>query len=196
MKKRMALIFLTGMLLAGLMTGCGSSNRSSDETVTEDAKDPAGMVHLDSEADVSALFDEIYGGVDEDLLPYEVQLTELSMDEDDLISYHTGLADMNGIDSIYLSESMIGSTPYSAVYIKTTDDGNANEILQELMESINPAKWVCVTAEKQIGATFGGDIFFVMGYAETADAVFEGAKAAAESRDMTVANTTEKNNPI
>lgn len=196
MKKRLALLFLSAALSAGMMTGCGNSNRTSDETVTEDGKDPAGMVHLDGVDEVSALFDEVYGGVDENLLPYEVALTELSMDDDDLISYHTGLAEVSGIDGIYLSESMIGSTPYSAVYIKTKDDADAKEIMQQLMDSINPSKWVCVTAEKQIAANFGSDIFFVMGFPETADAVFEAAKTAAENRNMAVSNTIEKTNPI
>lgn len=196
MKKRLALIFLTGMLSAAMLTGCGNSNRSSDETVTEDGKDPAGMVHLDGEEDVSALFEEIYGGVDEELLPFGIALTELSMDDDDLISYHTGLAEVSDIDSIYLSESMMGSTPYSAVYIKTKDDADAKEVMQQLMDSVDPAKWICVTAEKQIAANFGNDVFFVMGAPETADAVFAAAKTAAESRNMAVSNTAEKNNPI
>ncbi len=196
MKKKWALLLMTAVLSAGMFTGCGNSDRTSDETVTEDGKDPAGMVHLDGVDDVSALFDEIYGGVDENLLPFEVALTELSLDEDDLVSYHTGLVDVSGIDSIYLSESMIGSTPYSAVYIKTKDDADAKEIMQTLMDSINPSKWVCVTAEKQIAANFGNDIFFVMGFPETADAVYAAAETAAQSRDMAVSNKTEKSNPI
>lgn len=196
MKKKLALILMTVALSAGMLTGCGNSDRTSDETVIEDGKDPAGMVHLGSVDDVSALFDEIYGEVDENLLPYEVTLTELSLDEEDLISYHTGLAEVSGIDGIYLSESMIGSTPYSAVYIRTKDDADAKEIMQNLMDSVNPSKWICVTAEKQIAANFGSDIFFVMGFPETADAVFEAARTAAENRNMAVSNKTEKSNPI
>lgn len=196
MKKKLALILMTAALSAGMLTGCGNSDRTSDETVIEDGKDPAGMVHLGSVDDVSALFDEIYGEVDENLLPYEVTLTELSLDEEDLISYHTGLAEVSGIDGIYLSESMIGSTPYSAVYIRTKDDADAKEIMQNLMDSVNPSKWICVTAEKQIAANFGSDIFFVMGFPETADAVFEAARTAAENRNMAVSNKTEKSNPI
>lgn len=196
MKKRLVMLWVVAALSAVMLTGCGEGNRNSDETVTEETKEPSGMVHIDSADDVTAFFDEVYGGVAEDLLPYEVTTTELSLDDEDLISYHTGLAEVSGIDGIYLSESMMSSTAYSAVYIRTKDDADAEEIRQQLMDSINPSKWICVTAEKQIAATFGKDIFFVMGSAETADAVFERAKEAAESRNMVVSDTIEKTNPI
>ena len=38
------------------------------------------------------------------------------------------MTDMTGIAGIYLSESMMSSTAYSAVYIRTNDEGDAKEI--------------------------------------------------------------------
>ena len=51
------------------MTGCGnkSGDRTSDEVSSEENADTAGMVHLNSADEVSAFFDEVYGGVAEDL---------------------------------------------------------------------------------------------------------------------------------
>ena len=110
--------------------------------------------------------------------------------------YHTGLTDLDGIEGVYLSESMISSTAYSAVYIRTTDDADAESIRKQLMDNINPAKWVCVSAEQQYAVILGNDIFFVMGHQDTASEVLAKAIAAAESRDMKVSDTLEKANPV
>ena len=202
MKKRtimnkigIAAILMT--LSLSMLTGCGNSgDRTSDEVSTEENADTAGMVHLNSADEVSAFMDEVYGGVAEDLLPMEVSTTELDLGDTNMISYHTGLSDLDGIEGIYLSESMMSSTAYSAVYIRTTDEADAEAIRQQLMDNINPAKWICVTAEQQYAVLLGNDIFFVMGHQDTASAVLEKAIAAAESRSMKVSDKLEKANPI
>ena len=202
MKKRtimnkigIAAILMT--LSLSMLTGCGNSgDRTSDEVSTEENADTAGMVYLNSADEVSAFMDEVYGGVAEDLLPMEVSTTELDLGDTDMISYHTGLSDLDGIEGIYLSESMMSSTAYSAVYIRTTDEADAEAIRQQLMDNINPAKWICVTAEQQYAVLLGNDIFFVMGHQDTASAVLEKAIAAAESRSMKVSDKLEKANPI
>lgn len=202
MKKRtiMNKIAIAAMLMTlslSMLTGCGNSgDRTSDEVSTEENADTAGMVHLNSADEVSAFMDEVYGGVAEDLLPMEVSTTELDLGDTDMISYHTGLSDLDGIEGIYLSESMMSSTAYSAVYIRTTDEADAEAIRQQLMDNINPAKWICVTAEQQYAVLLGNDIFFVMGHQDTASAVLEKAIAAAESRSMKVSDKLEKANPI
>ncbi len=182
-----------------VVTGCGSkgSDRNSDEVSSEESADTAGMVHLDSVDEVSAFFDEVYGGVAEDLLPMGgAVLTELDLNDADMLSYHTGLTALEGIEGVYLSESMISSTPYSAIYIRTSDDADAEGIRKQLMDNINPAKWVCVSAEQQYAVLVGKDIFFVMGFSDTASEVLAKAVAAAESRDMKVSDTLEKTNPV
>lgn len=90
----------------------------------------------------------------------------------------------------------MSSVAYSAVYIRTNDEGDAKVVLQSLMDNINPAKWVCVSAEKQVGALFGNDIFFVMGSPDTVDEVYKSAAAAAQGRGLNVSEMMEKNNPL
>jgi len=195
--KKVAVLLMVTVLSFGILTGCGASgDRNSDEVTGDEALDPSGMVHLESFDAVSSFMDEVYKGVAEDLLPYEVETTELDLNDTDMLEYHTGITDLSGIEGIYLSESMMSSTPYSAVYIRTNDEGDAEAIRQQLMDNINPAKWVCVSAEKEVGVLFGKDIFFVMGFADTVDEVYKSAAAAAASRDMTVSETIEKNNPM
>lgn len=195
--KKLAVLGLAAVLSFGMLTGCGSKNdRNSDEVTGDEALDPSGMVHLESVDEVSAFFDEAYEGVAQDLLPSEIQTTELDLNDADMLEYHTGLTDLSGVAGIYLSESMMSSTAYSAVYIRTNDEGDAKAVLQALMDNINPAKWVCVSAEKQVGALFGKDIFFVMGSSDTADEVYKSAVAAAQARGLNVSEMTEKNNPM
>jgi len=185
------------MLSLSILTGCGKrGDRTSDEVSTEENADTAGMVHLNSVDEVSAFMEEVYGGVAEDLLPMQVTTTELDLGDTDMISYHTGLTDLNGIEGIYLSESMMSSIAYSAVYIRTADEADAEAIRQQLMDNINPAKWICVTAEQQYAVLVGNDIFFVMGQQDTASAVLENAIAAAKARNMKVSDKLEKANPI
>ena len=189
MMNKIGIAAIVMTLSLSMLTGCGNSgDRTSDEVSTEENADTAGMVHLNSVDEVSAFMDEVYGGVAEDLLPMEVQTTELDLGDTDMISYHTGLSDLDGIEGIYLSESMMSSTAYSAVYIRTTDEADAEAIRKQLMDNINPAKWVCVTAEQQYAVLLGNDIFFVMGHQDTASAVLEKAIAAAESRNMKVSD--------
>lgn len=202
MKKRtivskIGMVAVIMTLSVSVLAGCGRrGDRSSDEVSTEDSADTAGMVHLDSADEVSAFMDEVYGGVAEDLLPMQVTTTELDLGDADMLAYHTGLTDLNGIEGVYLSESMMSSTAYSAVYIRTADDADAAGIRKQLMDNINPAKWVCVTAEQQYAVLLGNDIFFVMGYQDTASEVLSKAIAAAEARNMKVSDTLEKENPV
>ena len=203
MKKRtiitkLGMIAVVMTLSMAVLTGCGNrGDRTSDEVSTEENVDAAGMVHLNSADEVSAFFDEVYGGVAEDLLPMGgAVMTELDLGDADLLSYHAGLTDLEGIDGVYLSESMMSSTPYSAIYIRTADGADTEGIRQQLMDNIDPAKWVCVTAEQEYAVSFGNDIFFVMGYQDTASEVLAKAVAAAEARGMKVSDTLEKVNPI
>ena len=194
---KIGMIVMVMALSMSMLTGCGKSkDRSSDEVPASESADTAGMVHLDSVDEVSAFFDEVYGGVAQDLLPMEVTTTELDLGDADLLSYHTGLTDLNGVEGVYLSESMMSSIAYSAVYIRTTDDADAERIRQQIMDHINPAKWVCVTAEQEYAIILGNDVFFVMGQQDTASEVLSKAIAAAESRNMKVSDKIEKSNPI
>jgi hypothetical protein len=118
------------------------------------------------------------------------------LDDADTIEYHTGLVDLDAVEGIYLSEPMMSSVAYSAIYVRTTDDADSTTIRDTIMENVDPSKWVCVTAEKQSAVILGNDVFFVMGAPETVDAVMENVINSAKSRNMTVSDTVEKTNPL
>lgn len=201
MKKNIILVLIMCMVI-GALSGCnGNNGRNSDEVTTE--QNLEGMVHLENADAVSAFFKEVYAGVPNDLLPGNIETTQLDLNDADVIGYNTGFENFgNGdaissqIDEIYVSESMIGSVAYSAIYIRTKDGADAEMIRNTLMESVNPSKWICVTAQKEISAVFGNDIFFVMGAQDTADVVYAEAKKAAGNRGMSVSEPMEKINPV
>lgn len=198
MKKKIALLLMTTMI-TGMVTACGSNtdhtDRSADEVQTQ-TMDEEGMVHLENAEEVSAFLDEMYTNIPEDMIPSSIMTTELDLQDMETITYHTGLTDVSQIEGISLSESMIGSVAYSVMYIRTQEGAEVEQIRQNLMDNVNPAKWICVTAEKQIAGRFGNDIFFVMAPADTADLVYQEAVKTAESRNMKVAEPLEKTNPI
>ncbi len=197
MKRKMMTTLSAVLAAVMLMTGCGTgTDRNSDEVSTQEHDENA-MVHLDGLEDVSKLFDDIYAQVSEDMLPAYIETTEVDMQDMDSVTFQTGLTDVTGIEGIYMSESMIGSIAYSAMYIKTTDDADVEELKQRVMDSVNPAKWICVTAEKEIANAFGRDIFFVMGDPDTAQSVYDAAVSAAQQRNMSVSDKAlEKDNPM
>ncbi len=196
MKRKFTLTFVILAVMAAMLTGCSGSRRSSDEVEPQQGIDASGMVHLEGLDEVSALFDDVYGGAAQDLLPANIETSELDLTDAQMVSYHTGLEDLSGIEGIYISESMMSSVAYSAMYIRTNDEADAQKILDALMEKVDPAKWICVAAEKEVGAVFGKDVFFVMGAADAADDVFSNARKAAESRGMAVSEGVEKVNPL
>lgn len=197
MKKKIALLLMT-VMLTGTVTACGGNtdtDRSSDEVQTQ-TQEAEGMVHLGSAEEVAAFLDEMYTNIPTDMIPMSLATTELDLQDIDTVSYHTGLTDVSQIEGIAISEPMMSSVAYSVVYIRTKEGADVEQIRQALMDNIDPAKWLCVTAEKQIAGLFGDDIFFVMSAADTADLVYDEAVKVAESRTMKVGEPLEKTNPM
>lgn len=195
MKKKIAFV-LMAVMLTGAVTACGgNTDRTSDEVQTQ-TQEEQGMVHLGSAEEVAAFMDEMYANIPTDMVPMSLATMELDLQDIDTVSYHTGLTDLSQIEGIAISEPMMSSVAYSVVYIRTKDGADAEQIRQTLMDNVNPAKWLCVTAEKQVAGLFGDDIFFVMAAADTADLVYEEAVKIAEARTMKVGEPLEKTNPM
>ncbi len=195
MKKKIAFI-LMAVMLTGAVTACGeNTGRTSDEVQTQ-TQEEQGMVHLGSAEEVAAFMDEMYANIPTDMVPMSLATMELDLQDIDTVSYHTGLTDLSQIEGIAISEPMMSSVAYSVVYIRTKDGADAEQIRQTLMDNVNPAKWLCVTAEKQVAGLFGDDVFFVMAAADTADLVYGEAAKVAEARTMKVGEPLEKTNPM
>lgn len=167
-----------------------------ETTVADDQASVAGGDYLATFEEVDAFINEIYTQIPQDMMPGGVGNMELGLEDMDAVTYYTGLTDVAGVDSIVVSESMIGSVAYSLLYIRTNDEGDAQQIAQNVMDNINPAKWICVTAQKQIAVTLGKDVFFVMTSAETADLIYNAMVELAGQKGIAVSEKLEKTNAI
>ncbi|MGN1410715.1 MAG: hypothetical protein ACI4XJ_11155 [Eubacteriales bacterium] len=113
-----------------------------------------------------------------DVLPMYTETVVLSKDDMDSITYNTGLTDISGINDIIISESGIGSFAYSFVMLRT-DGTNTADIQTALGNSINPNKWICVSADKVASVMLDNDIILVMGKVEQVDTIMTAVTEAA-----------------
>ena len=120
--------------------------------------------------------------------------TPLDLSDMDAVTYNTGLTSVEGIDGIVVSESGVGSIAYSLVYIMTADGADVDAIQAELLEKINPAKWICVSADQVISVRLGSDVLLVMGSPETklAETVYNAVAETAEGVFASVGEKVEK----
>lgn len=203
-KRKLAIVFVV-VSLALTFTACGSNERNSDEvqsgqeqndTNNENNNNNTGMVHLDSAEAVDAFINEMYAAVSEELLPMGIENNEQDLADLDTVKYNSGISDYSQIQSITVSESMMRSTAYSLVYVRTTDEADADAIRQEMMDNIDPRKWICVGAQKEVAIKLGNDVLFIMGDQDTVKALYDEAVRIATDKGMSVSEAIEKDNPF
>lgn len=149
------------------------NNKENEDT----AASPVDKV--ESADDAAAFIDANVYSQCQDVLPMMTRTNVLSTDDMDTITYNTGLTDTSGITDVILSESGVGSIAYSLVYLRT-DGTNTAEIQTALGNSINPSKWICVTAEYISSVTLDNDIILIMGSKEQVDTIMNAVTSAAE----------------
>ena len=133
---------------------------------------------IESAEDLSALIKELYVGK-EQTLPPSANTTIVDVTDANAVKSATGLDNGDNLQFLAVSEPMISSQAYSLVLAKVKDGVNANEVAKAMSEKINPAKWICVSAEK-IYATNSGDVVcLVMSSEEWAKPVYESFKTLA-----------------
>lgn len=128
--------------------------------------------------DMGNLIDKLYVGL-EDKLPNTLTSSELDISNPELIETYTGLENLEGIESIVVSEPMISSQAYSLILVKTDTNERADEIAKLMAENVNTSKWICVTAEKVYSTSSGNIAFLIMSSEEWAKPVYENFKKEA-----------------
>ena len=164
------------------------------ESPAAPAELPENAQGLASADEVTAFLDAVYAKVPAENLPMMLMHTPLDLSDMDAVTYNTGLTSVEGIDGIVVSESGTGSIAYSLVYIMTADGADADAIQAELLEKINPAKWICVSADQVISVRLGLDVLLVMGSPETklAETVYNAVVETAEGVFASVGEKIEK----
>lgn len=179
---------LAAWMLAAILLLCCACGKAPETGTDSDGK----VQTLDTAEEISAFIEKVYEEVGESNMPMMIEHRELDLADADALSYNTGLTSAEGISRVVVSESMVGSVAYSMLYITVADGTDAEEIQKQVMDNINPAKWICVSAEKQVSVTLGNDIFFVMGAEETVDQVVDAALLIAEAEFSEIGTLQEK----
>lgn len=157
----------------------GTTTAQNEEGKPEAQEEPVkGNLNITNVDELTALVDKLYEGVEVFPSVATMPLDLEALDADGL-KYSTGLSSKDNIDFGVVSEPMIGSQPYSMVLIKVKDAAKANEVAKEMVENINPNKWICVSAEKIYATTSGDIVCLVMAADEMAKPVFENFKKEA-----------------
>jgi hypothetical protein len=132
------------------------SEEETPEAPIEDAEAP-------TEADSSSLeavIDAIYAV--EDPILGSLATIPVDLDDADSLAYYTGLTDNSKLVEVAVSEPMIGSQAYSLVVARVADEADAESVARDIMDNIDTAKWICVSADDTAAAYSGDLALFVM----------------------------------
>lgn len=121
--KKIVLLGSIGVLTL-LMVGCGQKN---------------------IEGNLTDIMTRIYQGIDEEKFPMMLGNIEVTSEN---VEYYLGSADIEFKEAL-ASESMVGSIAYSVVLVRTLEGADVEKIKQQIKENVNPAKWICVSVEKE-----------------------------------------------
>ena len=149
--KKIFSIFLLASVLLVVLTGCGAPktlDMSLEDVITK-----------------------VYEGFGEDELP-NVANTEITKDN---MAYYLGVDTIDFKEGI-ASEPLIGSIAHSVVVLRVADGVDIEKAKQEIKDNVNPAKWICVEAEKVIVDSKDDVIILIMTANDTADKILNNFK--------------------
>lgn len=100
---------------------------------------------------------------------YEIKDTGISvgdvpvdLNDSDAVKYYTGLSDVSKIKEVAVSEAMIGSQAYSLVLVRLNQSKDAETVANEMLQGINPRKWICVEADDLQVVAQGDVVMLIM----------------------------------
>lgn len=210
------------MAAALSLAACGASSQSTTatpaptatpetSTAEDGVSDDMGVAEVaEPDSELSAMVDSIYEAYPVELMM--MQTTAIDLDDEAWLTYNTGLSAEEAalVDAGVKSESMTGSQAYTLVLLRVKNAADAQTVADAMLEKMDPARWVCVMADKMRVATFGDKVLFVMTDSELTDidALFaavpdalgveftydKSADVAAD--DAMVPSQEEMNNPV
>ncbi|MGN1001641.1 MAG: hypothetical protein ACI4PC_02630 [Oscillospiraceae bacterium] len=145
---------LLALTLVFSLAACGSSASSGENSQTYPGD---GM-------SVTEIKDKVLEGLED--LP---MLGDIEPDAESF-EYYTFVPYQEGVECI-VSEAMISAIAHSMVILRAPDAETAQTLAQEIETNANPAKWICVEAEKTIVSVHGSTILLVMSSEKNADAI-------------------------
>lgn len=140
-------------------TPAPDSADSSDTQSTDDSN-AAGNEEMTVNEALSGVIDMIY-----EKSPVEFAISEnmpVDLTNSDSVKAYTGLADGSRLDGAVFSEPMIMSQAYSLIMVRVKDDADAEAVKKDMIDGIDPRKWICVTADEVRAINSGKVVMLIM----------------------------------
>ena len=110
------------------------------------------------EGSLEEIMTKLYEGISEDQLP--MALSNIEITNENVESY-LGTSNIE-FESALASESMVGSIAHSVILVRAKENQDIEALKAKIEESINPNKWICVTAENVIVKNKGNLILVIV----------------------------------
>ncbi len=137
MKKFLSMILCAMLVLT--LVACGSKSGSGDSMALTD------------------MMDKLYEGIAEDNLP-AVMTQEVPADAFEGVFF---IPAVEGAEAV-MSEPMMSSVAHSVCLLRVPEGTDVESVRADIEKNMNPAKWLCVEAEKSSVVANGNTILLVM----------------------------------
>ena len=156
---------IIGCLIGGLVVLSGvifaiTSNKESETNET-----------LQTAGDIKKMLKTIYKNL-ADELP-ELTTEEINLKESELVESLTGLKSTDDINTLVVSEPVMGSQALEVAVIKTKEKTDNEAMMQNIKDNVDMSRWICVSAEKLYIVNSGDVIFMVMADSDWAKSIYD-----------------------
>lgn len=129
---------------------------------------------IETASQMKEMFKSIYNKLGDELPDLETQKIDVS--DASMVKAYTGLQSNENVETIVVSEPSMSSQAFSAVAVKVKAGANVENMKQEMLDNIDMAKWICVSASNLYITNSGNTIFMVMSDEDWAKPVYEAFK--------------------
>ena len=129
---------------------------------------------VETVAQKNEMFNSIYTKLKNELPSLETQKIDVS--DSTQVNEYTGLKSNENVEAIVVSEPLMSSQAYSAVAVKVKAGANIESMKQEMLDNVDMAKWICVSASNLYITNSGNTIFMVMSDDDWAKPVYDAFK--------------------
>ena len=155
---------IIGCLIGGLVILAGvifvvTSNKESKTNET-----------LQTAGDIKKMLKTIYKNLANELP--ELTTEEINLKESELVESLTGLKSTDDINTLVVSEPVMGSQALEVAVIKTKEKTDVEAMMQNIKDNVDMSRWICVSAEKLYVVSSGDVIFMVMADSDWAKSIY------------------------
>ena len=156
---------IIGCLIGGLVILAGvifvvTSNKESKTNET-----------LQTAGDIKKMLKTIYKNLANELP--ELTTEEINLKESELVESLTGLKSIDDINTLVVSEPVMGSQALEVAVIKTKEKTDVEAMMQNIKDNVDMSRWICVSAEKLYVVSSGDVIFMVMADSDWAKSIYD-----------------------